>query len=139
MNAQVGDILPMGVISGQVLGAYEHHPGSAHAHEVKLHKDNQHVDRHNMHSYTPVPVIYIFLYTTLMAAASGLGAVPFFIFGRLQQYWAGIANAVAVGVMLSASFDLLKEGAPYSPFLTISGMIIGALFIKASQDFLSRV
>ena len=41
--------------------------------------------------------------------------------------------------MLSASFDLLHEGAPYSPMLTIGGMIIGALFIKASQDYLARV
>ena len=90
-------------------------------------------------SYKPVPLLYIFIYTTLMALASGLGAVPFFIFGRLQQYWAGIANAVAVGVMLSASFDLLHEGAPYSPTLTIAGFLIGGLFIKASQDYLSKV
>ena len=143
-------------------------------------------------AYKPVPLLSIFIYTTLMALASGLGAVPFFIFGRLQEYWAGIANAVglawfrrwprplhgslrktvaacwhashaavpmpwtpcsqcmtssssslsaqvAVGVMLSASFDLLHEGAPYSPMLTIAGMVIGALFIKASQDYLARV
>ena len=87
---------------------------------------------------SPVPLLSIFIYTTLMALASGLGVIPFFIFGRLQDYWAGIANAVAVGVMLSASFDLLHEGAPYSPMLTIAGMIIGALFIKASQDYLSK-
>ncbi len=48
-------------------------------------------------TYSRVPVFYILLYSTLMALASGLGAVPFFIFGRLKPHWAGIANAVAVG------------------------------------------
>ncbi|GAX83798.1 hypothetical protein CEUSTIGMA_g11223.t1 [Chlamydomonas eustigma] len=139
---EAGDILPMETNSFETFGKHEpHHGVSAHPHGVRRHEEDRHAVHENSHhtqSYKPVPVIYIFMYTTLMAAASGLGAVPFFIFGRLQQYWAGIANAVAVGVMLSASFDLLQEGAPYSPFLTISGMIIGALFIKASQDFLSR-
>ena len=31
-----------------------------------------------------VPLLSILLYTTLMALASGLGAVPFLIFGRLK-------------------------------------------------------
>mmetsp|Transcript_19138 Transcript_19138/g.41285 ORF Transcript_19138/g.41285 Transcript_19138/m.41285 type:complete len:746 (-) Transcript_19138:1449-3686(-) len=85
-----------------------------------------------------VPLMSIFIYTTVMALASGLGAVPFFVCGRLPAYWAGIANAVAVGVMFSASFDLLHEGAPHSATLTILGMLIGGLFIKASQDYLSQ-
>lgn len=89
-------------------------------------------------THPKVPILSILLYTTLMAMASGLGAIPFFIFGKLKPYWAGIANAVAVGVMLSASFDLLHEGAPYSPPLTILGMVIGSLFIKSSQDYLSQ-
>ncbi len=49
---------------------------------------------------------------------------------QLENKWAGIANSVACGVMLAASFDLLHEGAPYSPTLTICGMILGAVFIK---------
>lgn len=106
------------------------------------HHDDVHMDKSlgiAAPAHRPVPLLYIFFYTTLMALASGIGAVPFFIFGRLQKYWAGIANAVAVGVMLSASFDLLHEGAPYSPMLTITGFVIGGLFIKASQDYLATV
>jgi len=90
------------------------------------------------HQYARVPVLSILFYTSLMTMASGFGAVPFFVFGRLKPYWAGLANAVAVGVMMAASFDLLHEGAPHSAALTILGMIIGALFIKASQDYLSQ-
>eukprot|EP00798_Chlamydomonas_sp_ICE-L_P018562 gene18562-25071_t len=89
-------------------------------------------------SSTRVPVLSILLYTTLMAMASGLGAAPFLIFGRLSDYWAGMANAVAVGVMFTASYELLHEGGPYSPALTVLGMCIGGLFIKFSQDHLSK-
>lgn len=104
-----------------------------------LHGDSNTI---SVHSTSParahVPLLSILLYTTLMSLASGLGAVPFLLFGRLKPYWAGIANALAVGVMMTASFDLLHEGAPHSPALTVMGMVIGALFIKASQDYLSR-
>lgn len=77
-----------------------------------------------------VPVFTILSMTCFMSAMAGFGAVPFFFCGKLKEHWAGLANAVACGVMLAASFDLLHEGAPYSPALTILGMILGALFIK---------
>lgn len=77
-----------------------------------------------------VPVFTILAMTCFMSAMAGLGAVPFFFFGKLKEHWAGLANAVACGVMLAASFDLLHEGAPYSPTLTFIGMVVGALFIK---------
>lgn len=50
--------------------------------------------------------------------------------GKLEPVWTGVANAVACGVMLSASFDLLHEGAPYGALLTIAGMLAGAVFVK---------
>ncbi len=77
-----------------------------------------------------VPVLTILAMTCFMSGMAGFGAVPFFFMGRLQPAWAGLANAVACGVMLAASFDLLHEGAPYSPMLTILGMVLGAFFIK---------
>ncbi|KAG1667314.1 hypothetical protein FOA52_005074 [Chlamydomonas sp. UWO 241] len=89
-------------------------------------------------TYSPVPILSILLYTCIMTACSGLGAVPFFLFGRLKPYWAGLANAVAVGVMLAASFELLHESAPHGIALTVLGMVTGALFIKASQDYLAQ-
>ena len=63
--------------------------------------------------------------TALMAAASGLGAVPFFFVGTLSARWSAIANAVACGVMLAASFDLVHEGEPYGPGLVIVGVMLG--------------
>lgn len=63
--------------------------------------------------------------TILMAAASGLGAVPFFFVGKLSPRWSALANAVACGVMLAASFDLVHEGEPYGPGLVILGVMLG--------------
>mgnify|MGYP006298609729 CR=1 FL=1 len=50
--------------------------------------------------------------------------------GKLKKSWAGIANAIACGVMLAASFDLLHEGAPYSPMMVTVGMLAGVIFVK---------
>lgn len=63
--------------------------------------------------------------TTIMAAVSGLGAVPFFFVGSLSAEWAALANAVACGVMLAASFDLVHEGQPYGAGLTVLGVLLG--------------
>ncbi|KAF3535304.1 hypothetical protein F2Q69_00024220 [Brassica cretica] len=49
----------------------------------------------------------VVLFTLAMAAATGLGAVPFF-FVKLDPQWAGICNGMAAGVMLAASFDLVN-------------------------------
>ena len=65
--------------------------------------------------------------TALMAAASGLGAVPFFFVGTLSARWSALANAVACGVMLAASFDLVHEGEPYGPGLVILGVLFGKI------------
>ena len=71
----------------------------------------------------------VFVLTLLMAAASGLGALPFFFVGRLSPKLAAIANALACGVMLAASFDLVHEGEPYGAGYVILGVCVGAMFI----------
>ncbi|BDA49142.1 probable zinc transporter ZIP11 at N-terminal half [Coccomyxa sp. Obi] len=76
--------------------------------------------------------------TALMAAASGLGAVPFFFVGTLSARWSALANAVACGVMLAASFDLVHEGEPYGPGLVIVGVMLGSLFIWSIQKWLDQ-
>ncbi|KAF6252114.1 hypothetical protein COO60DRAFT_1704442 [Scenedesmus sp. NREL 46B-D3] len=52
--------------------------------------------------------------SAFMALMSSLGVLPYFFFAKLSRPWAGLANAIASGVMLAASFGLLAEGAPYS-------------------------
>jgi hypothetical protein len=63
--------------------------------------------------------------TTIMAAASGLGAIPFFFVGKMSAHYSALANAVACGVMLAASFDLVHEGEPYGAGLVITGLMLG--------------
>jgi hypothetical protein len=85
-----------------------------------------------------VPLGAIAAMTTVMALASGLGAVPFFVFGCLSRPWAALANAVASGVMLAASFGLLHEGAPHGGTALVCGMLLGAAFVKLSQQYLEQ-
>lgn len=80
-------------------------------------------------SHSKVSVSTVALFTLAMAAATGLGAVPFF-FVELDPQWAGICNGMAAGVMLAASFDLVKEGQEHgSGNWVVSGILAGALFI----------
>ena len=75
----------------------------------------------------------VFFLTVVMAGASGLGAVPFFFVGALSKEYAALASAIACGVMLAASFDLLHEGQPYGAGLVIFGLILGeTLFCTAT-------
>ena len=60
-----------------------------------------------------------------MAGVSAIGALPFFFVGSLSKEWTGLANAIACGVMLAASFDLVHEGQPYGGHLVVLGVVIG--------------
>jgi hypothetical protein len=76
-----------------------------------------------------VPVSTVAWSTLVMAAATGLGAVPFF-FVEMEAQWAGICNGLAAGVMLAASFDLVQEGQVYgSGSWVVFGILSGGIFI----------
>ncbi|XP_038980401.1 putative zinc transporter At3g08650 [Phoenix dactylifera] len=76
--------------------------------------------------------------TLAMAAATALGAIPFF-FVELEPEWAGICNGLAAGVMLAASFDLVQEGQVYgSGNWVVIGILSGAIFIWLCKKFLEQ-
>ena len=78
---------------------------------------------------TRVTVSTVALFTLAMAAATGLGAVPFF-FVELDPQWAGICNGMAAGVMLAASFDLVQEGQEHGTGNWVRvGILAGGIFI----------
>lgn len=79
---------------------------------------------------TRVSVFTVAWLTLAMAAATGLGAVPFF-FLELEPQWAGVCNGLAAGVMLAASFDLVQEGQSYGGGgnYVVLGIMAGAIFI----------
>ena len=80
------------------------------------------------------------VYTTLMALASVLGTVPFFLSaqGKLSEASQGIAHSVAIGVMVAASYSLIQEGEEFSAGWLVAGVVSGVIFIERCQKFLSR-
>lgn len=76
-----------------------------------------------------VSVLTVAIFTLAMAAATGLGSLPFF-FMELDSQWAGICNGMAAGVMLAASFDLIQEGQGHgSGGWVVFGILAGGVFI----------
>lgn len=86
----------------------------------------------------PENVLTVFLYASLTAVATGLGAVPFFFFKKITRQWLGYSNAVAAGLMLTASFTLIFEGLHYGLGKTVLGVLIGLVFIIISNQWLNR-
>jgi zinc transporter, ZIP family len=82
-------------------------------------------------------VLLVFLYGTLTALATGLGALPFLFVKRLSNTVVATANALAAGLMLGASFGLVAEGTAYGEWQTIAGAFIGVLFILLAQRILA--
>ncbi|KAL7265744.1 hypothetical protein ACSBR1_003512 [Camellia fascicularis] len=85
-----------------------------------------------------VSVSTVAFLTLAMAAATGLGALPFF-FVELDPQWAGICNGMAAGVMLAASFDLIQEGQEHgSGNWVVFGILTGGIFIWLCKKFLEQ-
>ncbi|XP_030538563.2 putative zinc transporter At3g08650 [Rhodamnia argentea] len=85
-----------------------------------------------------VSISTVALFTLAMAAATGLGAVPFF-FVELDPQWAGLCNGMAAGVMLAASFDLVQEGQEHGAGnWVVFGILSGGIFIWLCKKFLEQ-
>ncbi|KAL8152969.1 hypothetical protein V2J09_010729 [Rumex salicifolius] len=85
-----------------------------------------------------VSVLTVALCTLAMAAATGLGAVPFF-FVDLDPQWAGLCNGLAAGVMLAASFDLIQEGNEHGQGNWVMiGILSGGMFIWLCKKILEQ-
>lgn len=83
-------------------------------------------------------VLLVFLYASLTALSTGLGAIPFFFRRDLSARINGLAGAFASGIMAAASFNLIYEGLKLSMPRTIVGMLVGLALIALTQTILSR-
>jgi zinc transporter, ZIP family len=82
--------------------------------------------------------VEVFLFALLTAVATGIGALPFVFVKDLTRGWLGASNAVAAGLMLSASFGLVYEGVDYGLLRTLVGALTGLVFIVLVRRFLQR-
>lgn len=81
-------------------------------------------------------VLHVVLYASLTAIATGLGAVPFVFFKTIGKRWLGYSNAIAAGLMLTASFTLIFEGLEYGLWGTVLGVFVGLGFIYGTHAWL---
>lgn len=86
---------------------------------------------------TEATPLLVFEFALVTALATGVGAIPFAFVRRSASRWLGVANAVAAGLMLSASFGLIYEGIDYGLGRTVSGVFIGLAFLVATRRALS--
>lgn len=71
------------------------------------------------------------------ALATGVGALPLLIAGRVPARWLGIANGAAAGLMAAASWSLIQEGLVYGAGGTAGGVLAGVVFILLSSRLLA--
>jgi zinc transporter ZupT len=81
-------------------------------------------------------VARVFVYASITALATGLGALPFLLVRRITSTVVAYSNAVASGLMLGASFGLLAEGTRQGTWQVFVGANVGVLFILATSKWL---
>lgn len=85
-----------------------------------------------------IDLLPVFLLSLLTAIATGFGALPFLWVKRPGRRWLGYGNAVAAGLMLAASYQLVVEGVREAPVGLGWGIVAGLVFIAGSRWWLNR-
>ena len=79
---------------------------------------------------------HVWWYGWVTALSTGLGALPMIWYKNVSDYWLGVGNATAAGMMTAASVALLSEGLdlPGAPRYGVAcGVLSGVVFILGSQ------
>lgn len=88
-------------------------------------------------------VAFVFVAGLITAVATGLGAIPFFLFDDIGDRWNVVLWGFASGIMLAASgFGLLAEGMAAStglPTMLGAGVGAGVLLVVLADAVLDRV
>lgn len=88
--------------------------------------------------FTDNILILVFLYALLTAVATGIGAIPFFFIKKISGTFLGKSNALAAGLMLSASYNLIFEGYKDNEWMTLGGMLAGVALVVLSENWMNR-
>jgi ZIP family zinc transporter len=92
------------------------------------------------------PTIHtVFYYGWISAISTGFGVLPLCFVREMKEYWVGVSNAIAAGMMCAASYSLFVEGCTFhddnddsslSPVVrTAIGCAMGLLFILGTKSF----
>lgn len=74
----------------------------------------------------------------ITAIATGLGPIPFALFGKIGRRQLSLFHGAAGGLMLSASHSLLQEGRTFDPSLTLVGVLVGLVLIVLADRYVSQ-
>lgn len=83
-------------------------------------------------------VLRVFLYGSITALATGLGALPFLFLRTVRPRTVARMNAIAGGLMLGASFGLIAEGSAYGTVATVAGGGLGMVFVLLGKRVLGE-
>lgn len=78
------------------------------------------------------------MYALLTAIATGIGALPFFFIKDVKKRWSSLGAALAGGLMLSASFQLIQEGSSHNLYRLLLGALVGLALISLSRWWLGK-
>lgn len=95
------------------------------------------------------PTIHtVFYYGWVSAISTGFGVLPLCFVSEMKEYWIGVSNAIAAGMMSAASYSLFMEGCTFedknddsslsAPLRTGLGCLLGLLFILGTKSFLDQ-
>jgi ZIP family zinc transporter len=79
-----------------------------------------------------VSLLGVFVASLVTALATGLGALPFLLWGHPPRTWLGLANGLAAGFMVGASIGLVHEAWAFGALRVAAGLLAGALFIAVA-------
>jgi zinc transporter ZupT len=74
----------------------------------------------------------------ITAVATGLGALPFLVVRRFRDWWLGVFNAAASGLMLAASHSLIAEGSALGVGRTLGGLLVGLVLILLANTLIDQ-
>lgn len=82
-------------------------------------------------------MVAVFLYASLTALATGLGALPFLFLREISPRFVAYSSGAAAGLMLGASWGLVAEGVAVEWPATLGGVAAGGLFMMLTRKVLS--